>query len=72
MNDAVNQKPQWPQWPQFPGRWRNRFAASLGVRLERKTEIYISLSEAATLLDVNYWLQILFAAGVATLGLALN
>ncbi len=72
MSDTVNQKSPWPQWPQFQGRWRNRFAASLGVRLERKTEIYINLSEAATLLDVNYWLQILFAAGVATLGLALN
>ena len=51
---------------------RNSFAASLGVRLERKEEIYLELSQSATLCDTSYWLQILFAAGVATLGLALN
>lgn len=49
-----------------------RFANSLGVRLERKEEIYLDLSRAATLRDASYWLQIIFAAGVATLGLALN
>lgn len=54
------------------GHWRDRFAVSLGVKTDRKTEIYLSLSNAATLLDANYWLQILFAAGVATLGLVLN
>ncbi|MFN0085401.1 MAG: DUF389 domain-containing protein [Blastocatellia bacterium] len=53
-------------------RWRNRFAASLGVRLERRKEIYLDISRAATLFDTTYWLQILFAAGVATLGLVLN
>lgn len=56
----------------FLGRWRDHFAASLGIETERKFEIYRSLSEAATLFDVNYSLQILFAAGVATLGLVLN
>lgn len=69
MNDAV--KPGW-QMPQIFGRWLDRFAASLGLDLERKSEIYLSLSQAATLKDANYWLQILFAAGVATLGLVLN
>ncbi|MDX2044298.1 MAG: DUF389 domain-containing protein [Acidobacteriota bacterium] len=54
------------------GHWRNRFAASLGIEVERKFEIYRGLSETATLFDANYWLQILFAAGVATLGLVLN
>lgn len=64
-------KPKW-QVPQILGRWLDRFAASLGLGLERKSEIYLSLSQAATLKDANYWLQILFAAGVATLGLVLN
>lgn len=51
---------------------RDWFANSLGVRPERKEEIYIDLSRSATLLDPAYWLQILFAAGIATLGLILN
>ncbi len=49
-----------------------RFANSLGLRLERKEEIYLDLSKAATLRDASYWLQLIFASGVATLGLALN
>lgn len=69
MNESV--KPE-RELPRLPDRLRHRFAASLGVRLERKTEIYLSLAQAATLTDVSYWLQILFAAGVATLGLVLN
>lgn len=69
MNEAVNS--EWLT-ARFWNRWRNLFAASLGVRLERKKEIYLGLSQAATVLDISYWLQILFAAGVATLGLVLN
>lgn len=69
MNEAVNS--EWLT-ARFWNRWRNLFAASLGVRLERKKEIYLGLSQAATVLDTSYWLQILFAAGVATLGLVLN
>lgn len=63
---AITPLPAWLE------RWRTRFAASLGVRLERKSEIYLDISRAATLRDTTYWLQILFAAGVATLGLVLN
>ncbi len=53
-------------------RLQNEFATNLCVDTDRKVEIYISLSEAATLRELSYWLQILFAAGVATLGLVLN
>ncbi|HRH45305.1 MAG TPA: DUF389 domain-containing protein [Pyrinomonadaceae bacterium] len=53
-------------------RFRNKAAKSLGVNLERKEELYLDLSRAATLQDAVYWLQILFAAGIATLGLVLN
>lgn len=48
------------------------FARSLGVGAERKAALYLDLSRAATLRDLVYWLQILFAAGIATLGLVLN
>ncbi len=48
------------------------FARSLGVGAERKAALFLDLSRAATLKDLVYWLQILFAAGIATLGLVLN
>ena len=53
-------------------RLRDRFADNLGIGQERKADIYLDLSNAAALRDTIYWLQILFAAGIATLGLALN
>jgi len=43
------------------------FARSLGVGAERKAALFLDLSRAATLKDIVYWLQILFAAGIATL-----
>jgi uncharacterized hydrophobic protein (TIGR00271 family) len=48
------------------------FARSLGVGTERKAALFLDLSRAATLKDIVYWLQIIFAAGIATLGLVLN
>jgi uncharacterized hydrophobic protein (TIGR00271 family) len=54
------------------GGFRDWFAKSLGVGQERKAEIYLEICESASLRDVSYWLQILFAAGIATLGLVLN
>ncbi len=56
-------------------RWnslREWFAASLDAGMERKTTLYIDLSKSATLKDLVYWLQILFSAGIATLGLVQN
>lgn len=53
-------------------RFRDRFAASLDVSTDRKVELYVELSKSTTLRDVVYWLQIIFSAGIATLGLVLN
>ena len=53
-------------------RLRDRFAKSLGVSVTRKQEIYIELSQSATLRDLIYWLQMIFAAGITMLGLILN
>jgi len=58
--------------PRIIIRFRDWFADHLGVDQERKTVLYTDLSSAATLRDATYWLQILFAAGIATLGLVLN
>lgn len=52
--------------------WRDRLALRLGVSPERKHEIYLELSKSTSLRDPNYWLQLLFAAGIATLGLVLD
>lgn len=56
----------------FWNKLRDRFAASLLVSTERKKDLYMDLSKAATLKDLVYWLQILFSSGIATLGLILN
>ncbi|NJN23695.1 MAG: hypothetical protein HC810_03970, partial [Acaryochloridaceae cyanobacterium RL_2_7] len=43
-----------------------------GVTQSRKIAIYEDLLNSVSLLDVSYWLQVLFSAGIATLGLVLN
>ena len=55
--------------------WQERrdwLANQMGVDEQRKTEVYLDISQAATLTDATYWLQIIFAAGIATIGLALS
>ncbi len=51
---------------------RDWLATQMGVDDQRKTEVYLEISQAATLKDATYWLQIIFAAGIATIGLALS
>jgi uncharacterized hydrophobic protein (TIGR00271 family) len=53
-------------------KFRNWLSGNLGIQSETKSEIYSDISQASTLLDAVYWLQIFFAAGIATLGLVLN
>lgn len=40
--------------------------------LQEKEAIYIGVASSASLRDATYWAEILFAAGIATLGLVLN
>jgi uncharacterized hydrophobic protein (TIGR00271 family) len=51
---------------------RNWLGTQMGVDEHRKAEVYLEISQAATLRDASYWLQVVFAAGIATLGLILN
>ncbi len=44
----------------------------LGVSLGRRRQIYHELIETVSLFDASYWLEIFFAAGIATLGLVMN
>ncbi|NJR32626.1 MAG: DUF389 domain-containing protein [Chamaesiphon sp. CSU_1_12] len=53
-------------------RARSWFAWNLGVDRERKEEVYLDIARSVTLTDSSYWLQVLFSAGIATLGLVLN
>jgi uncharacterized hydrophobic protein (TIGR00271 family) len=69
MNESVDSMVRPPHWP---GGWRDKIAAGLGVSPQRKEEIYLELAKSATLRDPSYWLQLVFAAGIATLGLVLN
>jgi uncharacterized hydrophobic protein (TIGR00271 family) len=52
--------------------FRAQMAKLLGVEAESKENLYLELSRGATLYDLVYWLQIFFAAGIATLGLVMN
>lgn len=64
--------PSSTETPSLQQRVRDWFAESLGVRQDKKEEIYLQISRSATIIDFSYWSQVLFSAGIATLGLALN
>ncbi|MTJ11069.1 DUF389 domain-containing protein [Anabaena sp. UHCC 0187] len=52
--------------------FRDKFANNLGISQARKEQVYLDICRSVTLEDVSYWIQVLFAAGIATLGLVLN
>ncbi len=51
---------------------RETFARSLGVHEQRKEQLYLDILQSVSLRDVSYWLQVIFSAGISTLGLILN
>ncbi|WGV23504.1 DUF389 domain-containing protein [Halotia branconii] len=52
--------------------FRDWFAKNLGIGQVRKEQVYLDICRSVSLEDVSYWIQVLFAAGIATLGLVLN
>ncbi|UKP00220.1 DUF389 domain-containing protein [Nostoc sp. UHCC 0870] len=52
--------------------FRDWFADNLGVSQARKEQVYLDICSSISLEDASYWIQVLFAAGIATLGLVLN
>jgi uncharacterized hydrophobic protein (TIGR00271 family) len=52
--------------------FRDWFANNLGVSQARKEQVYLEICSSLSLDDTSYWIQVLFAAGIATLGLVLN
>ena len=55
--------------PSHAARWRNRLADHLGVD---RREVYESVARSSRLGDATYWAEIVFSAGIATLGLTLG
>lgn len=52
--------------------WRNWLSRHLRLQGEERFQIYVNVATSATMRDATYWAEILFSAGIATLGLALN
>ncbi|MCE9623960.1 MAG: TIGR00341 family protein [Deltaproteobacteria bacterium] len=44
----------------------------LGIDNDRRYECYLSIARSSNPFEVNYWLEIIFSFGIATLGLVLN
>ncbi len=51
---------------------RARLEHALRVDPQSKPKIYAQIFEAAEIAGLNYWLELIFSAGIATLGLVLN
>ncbi|MGD1912519.1 MAG: DUF389 domain-containing protein, partial [Rivularia sp. (in: cyanobacteria)] len=54
------------------GMFRNRLSDNLDIDEIRKEEVYLGICNSVGLGDVSYWIEVFFAAGIATLGLVLN
>nr|MCU0228442.1 TIGR00341 family protein [Bryobacterales bacterium] len=51
---------------------RQRLEEFLRIDPRSKPRLYAAISEAAEVASLNYWLELFFSAGIATLGLVLN
>ena len=51
---------------------RDWLSNNLGVSPARKEQVYIEIYKSVSWKDVSYWIEVLFSAGIATLGLVLN
>ena len=52
--------------------FRDWLTNNLGIGQTRKENVYLEISKSVALKDVSYWIQVLFSAGIATLGLVLD
>ncbi len=55
-----------------PVRWRGAVARALGVDAARRERVVTAMLERHAREAVHYWLQLLLAMGIATMGLVLN
>ena len=52
--------------------FRDWLSDNLEIDAIRKEEVYLGICNSVALRDISYWIEVLFAAGIATLGLVLN
>ena len=52
--------------------FRDWLSDNLEIDAIRKEEVYLGICNSVALRDVSYWIEVLFAADIATLGLVLN
>ncbi len=57
---------------QTVGRLRDWLSDNLDIDAARKEEVYLGICNSVSLRDVSYWIEVVFAAGIATVGLVLN
>ncbi|NJL81189.1 MAG: DUF389 domain-containing protein, partial [Richelia sp. SM2_1_7] len=51
---------------------RNWLSNNLEIDTVRKEEVYLGICNSVILKDISYWIEVLFSAGIATVGLVLN
>ncbi|MEA5595092.1 DUF389 domain-containing protein [Rivularia sp. UHCC 0363] len=54
------------------GMLRDWLSDNLEIDAVRKEEVYLGICNSVSLKDISYWIEVLFSAGIATLGLVLN
>ena len=57
---------------QTVGKVRDWLSDNLDIDAARKEEVYLGICDSVSLRDVSYWIEVIFAAGIATVGLVLN
>ena len=57
---------------QTVGRLRDWLSDNLDIDAVRKEEVYLGICDSVSLRDVSYWIEVIFSAGIATVGLVLN
>lgn len=57
---------------QTVGKVRDWLSDNLNIDAARKEEVYLGICDSVSLRDVSYWIEVIFAAGIATVGLVLN
>ncbi|WP_228059939.1 DUF389 domain-containing protein [Plectonema radiosum] len=54
------------------GMFRDWLSNNLEIDAVRKEEVYLGICNSVILKDISYWIEVLFSAGIATVGLVLN
>ncbi|HYC89094.1 MAG TPA: DUF389 domain-containing protein [Thermoanaerobaculia bacterium] len=54
------------------GSWRNWLADHIGLDDDQKLQVYRNVAGSASMRDATYWAEIVFSAGIATMGLTLG